>query len=96
MIPCFLAGNTHPTIRHSLRALEQPKAAADSRPDNGKGSRLYEVNIWMWRYGRGQQRKVSVLKAMEARLKRLRDALARAGETGKCWRTAAEAVAWVS
>ena len=91
MIPCFLAGNTHPTIPHSLRALAPPGAAADSRPDNGKGSRLYEVNIWMWRYGRGQQRKVSVLKAMEARVKRLREARARAGETSKRRRMAAEA-----
>ena len=83
MITCFLAGNTHPTIPHSLRALAPPGAAADSRPDKGKGSSLYEVNIWMWRYGTGHQRKVSVLKAVEARVKRLREARARAGEMGK-------------
>ena len=35
----------------------------------------------MWRYGRGQERKVTVLQAMEARAKRLREARARAGET---------------
>ena len=37
----------------------------------------------MWRYGRGQERKVSVVKSMEARAKRLREALARASETVK-------------
>ena len=40
---------------------------------------LYELNLWMWRYGRGQERKVSVLQAaMEARAKRLRESRARA------------------
>ena len=54
------------------------------------GSRLYELNLWMWRYGRGQARKVSVAKAimMEARTKRLREARGRAGETVKRRRTA--------
>ena len=62
--------------------------AADTRPDSGNGSRLYELNLWMWRYGRGQARKVSVAKAMEARVKRLREARGRAGETVKRRRTA--------
>jgi len=26
-------------------------ASADTQRDRGNGSRLYEVNIWMWRYG---------------------------------------------
>ena len=34
-------------------------AAADSRPDSGTGSRLFEFNIWMWRYGRAFPRKIS-------------------------------------
>ena len=29
------------------------QAAADSRPDSGTGSRLFEINIWMWRYSGG-------------------------------------------
>jgi len=57
--------------------------AADTRPDSGNGSRLYELHLWMWRYGRGQVRKVSVVQSMEARAKRLREARARAGETVK-------------
>ena len=34
---------------------------ADTRPDASNGSRLYELNLWMRRYFRGQERKVSIL-----------------------------------
>ena len=91
MIPCFVAGNTHPTIPHGFARSGRAvlgSGAADTRPDSGNGSRLYELNLWMWRYGRGQARKVSVAKAMEARVKRLREARGRAGETVKRRRTA--------
>ena len=91
MIPCFVAGNTQPTIPHRFarggRAV-LGAGAADTRPDSGNGSRLYELHLWMWRYGRGQVRRVSVAKAMEARVKRLREARARAGATSKRRRTA--------
>jgi hypothetical protein len=40
-------------------------AAADSRQDSWTGSRLFEVNIWMWRYGRAFPRKISVEDAEE-------------------------------
>jgi hypothetical protein len=43
----------------------------------------------MWRYGRGHERKVSIVQGMEARAKRLREARARAGETVKRRRLAA-------
>jgi hypothetical protein len=32
----------------------------------GAAVTFYEFNVWMWRYGRGQECKVSVAKAMEA------------------------------
>jgi hypothetical protein len=63
--------------------LFEADGAADTRSDSGNGSRIYKLNLWMWRYGRGQARKVSVAKAMEARVKRLREARVRAGETVK-------------
>jgi hypothetical protein len=93
MIPCFVADNTQPTIPHGFarsgRATQTLGAgAANTRSDSGNGSRLYELNLWMWRYGRGQPLKVSVAKAMEARVKRLREALVRAGETVKRRRAA--------
>ena len=37
----------------------------------------------MWRYGRVQERRVSILDAMEARARTVREALARAGESVK-------------
>ena len=43
----------------------------------------------MWRYGRGQESKVSILDAMEARPKNVREARARADETDKRRRLAA-------
>ena len=52
-------------------------------------ARLYELNLWMWRYGRGQERKVTVLQAMEARARTVREARVRAGETAKRRRLAA-------
>ena len=47
----------------------------------------HELNLWMWRYCRGQERKVSILDAMEARARTVR--VARAGETVKRRRLAA-------
>jgi hypothetical protein len=38
---------------------------AISRQDSGTGSRLFEVNIWMWRYGRSFPRKVCGGSAFE-------------------------------
>jgi hypothetical protein len=45
------------------------EAAADSRPDSGTGSRLFEINMWMWRYGRTFPRQISVDQAVELRKK---------------------------
>ena len=52
LIPCYLNGNSVNTIPHNFRGKIPREAAADSRPDSGTGSRLFEMNMWMWRYGR--------------------------------------------
>ena len=90
MIPCFVGGNTQPTIPYRFRT-QRGRAgwAADTRPDAGNGSRVYELNLWMWRYSRGQERKVSILDDMEARARTVREARARACDTVKRWRLAA-------
>ena len=57
LIPCFIGGNSYPTIPNSFK--DDPRlgsASADTQRDRGNGSRLYEVNIWMWRYGRAKCR----------------------------------------
>ena len=58
---------------------------ADSR--NGVGnlndSRLFEVTIRMWRYGRGQRRRVTVAEAELQRKAAISDARKRADDTVK-------------
>ncbi len=53
-IPSFIGGNSHPTIPYRFKDDRRiGHASADTQRDRGNGSRLYEVNIYMWRYGRG-------------------------------------------
>ena len=64
LIPCFIGGNSHPTIPHRFK--DDPRlgsASDDTQRDRGNGSRLYEVNIWMWRYCRGRPRTVFIAEA---------------------------------
>jgi hypothetical protein len=55
LIPCFLAGNSTPTIPHKFskrRDSDFPFGCADSAAVDGRqGSNLYEVNPWMWQFG---------------------------------------------
>jgi hypothetical protein len=55
LIPCFIGSNRHPTIPHRFKDdWRLGDASADTQGDRGNGSRPYEVNIWMLRYGRGR------------------------------------------
>jgi hypothetical protein len=54
-----------------------------SRPYSGTGSRLFEVNIWMWNYGRAFPRKMSVADAVEMRRKRVQESRRKGVETLK-------------
>jgi hypothetical protein len=60
-------------------------ASADTQQDSGNCSRLYEVNLWLWRYGRrqGQPRTMSIDEAEAARQDRISEARSRAEETKK-------------
>ena len=44
---------------------------------------FYEVNIWMWRYGRGRTRMVSIAEAERIRAERLSESRLRGTETRK-------------
>ena len=67
LIPCFIDGNTHPTIPYKFKNSRiLGTSSADTQPDRGNGSRLYEVNLWLWRYGRGQPRTMSIAEAEAA------------------------------
>ena len=89
LIPCYLNGNSVNTIPHCFRGKIPREAAADSRPDNGTGSRLFEINMWMWRYGRTFPRQISVDQAVELRKKRVQESRARGAETLRRRRDAA-------
>jgi hypothetical protein len=93
LIPCYLNGNTANTIPHKYRSRIPREAAADSRPDSGTGSRLFEVNVWMWRYGRTFPREITVEKAVELRKKRVQESRARGAETVRRRKEAALAAA---
>ncbi len=83
--------NSVNTIPHCFRGKIPREAAADSRPDNGTGSRLFEINMWMWRYGRTFPRQISVdpSQAVEFRKKRVQESRARGAETRRRRRDAA-------
>ena len=91
LMQCYLKGNQHNTIPHSLRNNVPAGAAADSRPNSGTGSRLFEVNMWMWRYGRALPRKISVEDAEEMRRKRVQESRRKGAETLKRRRLAVAA-----
>ncbi len=46
LIPCFIGGNSYPTIPYRFKDdLRDGHASADTQLDRGNGRRLYEVNI---------------------------------------------------
>jgi hypothetical protein len=86
LIPCFIGGNSHPTIPQSFKDdARLGSASADTRRDRGKGSRLYDVNTRMWRYhyDRGRPRMVSINEAKRIRRERVSESRIRGAETRK-------------
>ena len=45
-----------PFGRADSRTTQFPFGRADSRKNKGDGSKLYEVNTWLWEFGRGKPR----------------------------------------
>jgi hypothetical protein len=62
LMPLFLAGNATPTIPHLYSMRKDsgfPMGCADSAAvpvDGRRGSNVYEVNPWLWQFGRGKPR----------------------------------------
>jgi hypothetical protein len=82
LIPCFIYCNTHSTIPYKIKNSRiLGTASADTHPDRRNGSRMYDVNLWLRRYGRGQPRTMSIEEAEAARQNRVREARKRAAET---------------
>jgi hypothetical protein len=90
IIPCFIDGNTHPTILYKFKNSRiLGTVSADTQPDRGNGSRLYQVNLWLSRYRQGQPQTMSIEEAEAARQDRVSEARNRAEETKKHSREAA-------
>ena len=80
LIPCFIGGNRHPTIPYRFKDDRRiGHGSADTQRDRDNGSRLYEVNIWMWRYGRDRPRMVSIADAERIRAERLSESRLNSG-----------------
>ena len=60
LFPLFLKGNATPTIPHKLRHLKgsafQFGTADAAAADGSRGSNVYELNPWLWQFGRGRPR----------------------------------------
>ena len=57
--------------------------SADTQKDRCNSSRLHEVNLWLWRYGRSQPLTISIEGAEAVRQERVSEARSRAEETKK-------------
>ena len=64
LAPCFLDGmSTHHTIPHRFRSLQRQHfdgGQSDTATPSGKGSKLYELNLYAMTLGRPKERTVSV------------------------------------
>ena len=68
LIPCYMGGSEHPTVPHRFaRSSKVPNGRADRHIGTGDGSRLYEVNMWMWKFGRGMPRSRTVAETERIR-----------------------------
>ncbi len=60
LMPLFLAGSTAPTIPHLYSKRKDsgfPMGCTDAAAVDGRrGSNVYEVNPWLWQFGRGKPR----------------------------------------
>ena len=86
LMPCFLDGNPTPTIPNSMRRLQGtkfPNGRADTEPGKGDGSRLYYVNQFMWEWGRGFPRRITVADTQRLRERFLTQAREKAWATRK-------------
>ena len=77
----LFAGIKHPTLPQSFGSRQG--AVADTRPDAGNGSKLFEVSPCMRQYGRGQPKLVSVGEAEARRKERASEARRQGAETLK-------------
>ena len=100
LMPLFLHGNSTPTIPHQLSKHQRskfPYGRADASDRSGrKGSNVYEVNIWLWQFGRGRPRLggLSVGDTEERRIAVMQDGARRGHATRTKRKLKAAGPAW--
>jgi hypothetical protein len=89
LIPCFLDGNATSTIPHKYSSRQQDAfeygCADGAGPTSRRGSHVYEINTWLWNFGRPQPRVggLSVAKTEKIRRKSRSEASKRGWATKK-------------
>jgi hypothetical protein len=60
LIPCYLDGNATSTIPHKYNSRQKDSfecgCADGAGPTSRRGSHVYEINTWLWNFGRPQPR----------------------------------------
>ena len=69
---------------------------ADSRPDNGTGSRLYELNVWLWNYWRSLPWPISVEETDKILQKRMSESRLKGTETKRRRREGRVEPSWIN
>jgi hypothetical protein len=83
MIQCFVGGDSTPTLPHHLETAKELLPIPALEEATEVGSKSSNSGIWMWLYGRGQPRLVTVAEAEQMCKERTRDARRLAAETLK-------------
>ena len=85
LIPCFLAGNSTNTIPASKRSESSSvrHGKCDSSAGAGDGSKVFEVNMPLWRFGRAKSRSMKVDDAERMRAEQIAAARRQAVQTKK-------------
>ena len=98
LYPCYLDGNTTSTIPYKYAGRQQQAfefGCADGQgPASRRGSHVYEVNDWLWNFGRPQPRVggLSVSKTERIRRRCRSEASRRSWETRKAHTMAADEI----
>ena len=98
LFPCHLDGNTTSTIPHKYTPRQKQAFEYGCADGSGQGSRrgshVYEINCWLWNFGRPQPRigGLSVAKTERVRSQSRSETSRRAAETKKARKRAVDQI----
>ena len=98
LFPCFLDGNTTSTIPHKYAPRQKQAFEYGCADGSGQGSRrgshVYEINTWLWNFGRPQPRigGLSVAKIEGVSSQSRTESARRAAETRKARKRAVDQI----